>query len=271
MADGIVFAAIAPHGGIAIPEACEPGEEGLATATQEALAELGRRFDASEPDTTIVITPHNVHVENAFAVIVAGSLEGELSEDVRLVTPSDPALSLAAIVSLVDAGLPAVGVSYGGNDPAEATMPMDWGTLIPLWYMGGRREEPAPVVIVCPCRDRPLEEHVRAGRALAEATAGSRVALIASADHGHGHDPDGPYGFDEAAAEYDRRVVELIRQNRLEELLELDPELVEAAKVDSLWQLLMLHGALEGDRWKGELLSYEAPTYFGMACAAYER
>jgi len=30
----------------------------------------------------------------------------------------------------------------------------------------------------------------------------------------------------------------------------------------------MLHGAI-GDRWQGELLAYEAPTYFGMICAAY--
>jgi aromatic ring-opening dioxygenase LigB subunit len=41
------------------------------------------------------------------------------------------------------------------------------------------------------------------------------------------------------------------------------------AKADSYWQMLMLEGALASDGWKGELLSYEAPTYFGMLCAAY--
>ena len=40
-------------------------------------------------------------------------------------------------------------------------------------------------------------------------------------------------------------------------------------KADSPWQLAMLHGVL-GDDGRGELLSYEAPTYFGMLCAAYE-
>jgi hypothetical protein len=30
----------------------------------------------------------------------------------------------------------------------------------------------------------------------------------------------------------------------------------------------MFHGAL-GAAWHGELLSYEAPTYYGMLCAAY--
>ncbi len=50
--------------------------------------------------------------------------------------------------------------------------------------------------------------------------------------------------------------------------LGLDVAFVEQAKADSFWQLLVLHGAL-GDGWRAELLSYEAPTYFGMLCAAY--
>jgi len=32
----------------------------------------------------------------------------------------------------------------------------------------------------------------------------------------------------------------------------------------------MLQGALADAQWKGEFLSYEAPTYFGMLCASYE-
>ena len=87
--------------------------------------------------------------------------------------------------------------------------------------------------------------------------------------NGHAHDADGPYGFDPASKEYDDRVVEIVRSDQLGELLELDASFVDAAKADSFWQMLMLHGALAG-RWRGEFLSYEAPTYFGMLCAAYE-
>ena len=105
------------------------------------------------------------------------------------------------------------------------------------------------------------------GRAIADAAVDTRVALVASADHGHAHDPDGPYGYDPAAAAYDERVVELVRENRLGELDGL-AELVDAAKADSLWQLAVLHGAL-GAGFEVELLAYEAPTYFGMLCAAY--
>jgi aromatic ring-opening dioxygenase LigB subunit len=264
----LVFAAIAPHG--TLPEAPVAG----ADATHAALATLGARFDAARPEATIVCTPHNVHVEGHFAVVLAGTVAGSLADfdapDVRLSVPVDLELGAQAVTALHDDGIPVVGASFGANDPGAATAPMDWGVLIPLWAIGGRHEPPVPVVVASPARDRPLEEHVRAGRALARAAeeSGKRVALIASADHGHAHDADGPYGFDPAAAEYDRQVVELVQQDRLAGLLDLDPAFVDAAKADSWWQLLMLHGAL-GDGWSAEFLSYEASTYFGMLCAAY--
>ena len=89
-----------------------------------------------------------------------------------------------------------------------------------------------------------------------------RLALVASADHGHAHDPGGPYGFDAAAAAYDARFQELLGETPLD----FTPlaELVDAAKADSLWQLLVLQGAVPGP---AELLAYAAPTYYGMAVA----
>jgi aromatic ring-opening dioxygenase LigB subunit len=264
----LVFAAIAPHG--SLPEAPVEGAE----RTHEALAELGRRFDAARPEAAIVLTPHNVHVEAHFAVVLAGTLSGRLAEfdapEVELTCPVDLELATEIVVALHDEGIAVVGASFGANDPTAATAPMDWGVLIPLWYMGGRSDPQVPAVVVSPARDRPLDEHIRAGRVIerAAAASGKRVALIASADHGHAHDPDGPYGFDAAAEAFDARVVELVREDRLDGLLELDPGLVEAAKADSWWQLVMLHGAL-GDDWRGEFLSYEKPSYFGMLCAAY--
>ena len=270
----LVFGAIAPHGTLAVPDA--PGAEvpGSVT-TQQAMEELGRRFDRARPDATIVLTPHNVHVDGHFAVVLAGTVAGTLADwdapSVELECPVDLEFAAEVVVALHDDGLPVVGVSFGANDPGAATAPMDWGALIPLWVMGGRSDPQVPAVLASPARDRPFEEHVRAGQAIAQAaeTSGKRVALIASADHGHTHDADGPYGFDPASKEYDERIVELVRSERLGDLLELDAAFVEAAKADSFWQMLMLHGAL-GDRWRGELLSYEAPTYFGMLCASYE-
>ncbi len=272
---GLVFAAIAPHGDLAIPDACKPDERDLAAKTQQGMRELERRFMRSAAEVVVVLTPHNVHVEGTMAVVVAASMAGELEdahESVRLTSPVDRPLALASRDAMRAAGVPVVGVSYGGNDPESAIFPMDWAVLIPLWYLGGRLDPPVPVVAIAPARDLLPEEHVRAGRAIADAaaTSGKRVALIASADHSHTHQADGPYGYHDASRTFDDRVVELVERNELGELLEFDRRLIEDAKPDSWWQMLMLHGAL-GDGWRGELLCYEAPTYYGMLCAAYER
>lgn len=253
----VVFGAIAPHGDPAFVEG---------SATRLAFEELGRKLERASPDVTVVVTPHNVHVEGAFAVVTAATVEGSLTEpDVELECTVDGGLASDILGSLRRAGIPAVGVSYGSNDEALAVMPMDWGTLIPLWFLGGSAR---PVVVLAPARDLPVEEHVRAGEALTEACLGTRAAIVASADHGHAHDPDGPFGFHPAAADYDARVVELVESNRLGDLAGLEA-IVEDAKADSLWQMAVLHGAL-GDAFEVELLSYDCPTYFGMICAAFE-
>jgi aromatic ring-opening dioxygenase LigB subunit len=253
----IALAAIAPHGDPAFAER---------SPTRAALEELGRRFEAARPETLVVLTPHNVHVEGSFGVVVAAALAGALDElDVALEVRTDRQLAGAVLGALRAEGLPAAGLSFGSNDPELAEHPLDWGSLIPLWFLG---RDARPVVVVSPARELPLVDHVRAGAAIAAGCEGRRVAIVASADHGHAHDRDGPFGFHPAAAEYDRRIVELVRENRLGDVLGLEP-LVEDAKADSLWQLAMLHGAL-GDGFAAELLAYEAPTYFGLLVATYE-
>jgi aromatic ring-opening dioxygenase LigB subunit len=121
-------------------------------------------------------------------------------------------------------------------------------------------------------RDLSVEAHVAAGVAIAGAVSATdrRAALVASADQAHAHAADGPYGFDPAARVLDDLVVSILREDRLGALRDIDPTLVRDAKPDSWWQMLMLLGAI-GEAWRPELLSYEAPTYYGMLCAAFER
>ncbi|OLC23693.1 MAG: hypothetical protein AUH40_10560 [Chloroflexi bacterium 13_1_40CM_65_17] len=271
----LVFAAIAPHGGLAVAEACRPDEMQLARATRSGMEDLGRAFATAKPEAVIVATPHNVHISNSFGVVVAGRIAGNLGDDtpqrVALDVPGDTRLAWLVLETLAGENLPAVGVSYGSNDPAAAVAPMDWGVLIPLWFMGGREDPPLPLVVVTPARDLPADDHVLAGAAIAAAAAasGRRVAFIASADHGHAHRADGPYGYHSSAKVYDDLICRLVRADTLSGLRDIPLTLVEHAKADSWWQMLMLLGAT-GDGWHGRLISYEAPTYFGMLTAAYE-
>lgn len=238
------------------------------------MEELGRRFAAAQPEVVVIATPHNVHISGAMAVVIAGRIAGELPGapvSIALDSPVDYELAIAILQAWGERGVPSVGVSFGANDPLAAVAPMDWGALIPLWFMGGRSTPPVPVVVIAPSRDLRAADHVRAGAVIADVAqaSGKRVAFIASADHGHAHAADGPYGFDRASAEYDGLICRLVRDHRLDELADIPIDLVEKAKADSWWQLLFLHGAT-ANGWTAELLSYEAPTYFGMLTAAYK-
>ena len=178
----LVFAAIAPHGAPALDDRRRDAA---------GLEELGRRFDAAEPDATIVFTPHGVLVEDHFAVALAAARR-------RCSAWSDPGSSSprpatrrsranASPGSARTACLPSAS-RFGDNARRHATMPLDWGALIPL----GSWAATAPVVVVSPARE-PIERLVEHGAALGRVARESekRIAVIASADHGHAHDADG--------------------------------------------------------------------------------
>jgi aromatic ring-opening dioxygenase LigB subunit len=256
----IVFAAIAPHGN---PVFEQPDGE-----TRRGMDELARRFAAARPESTVVVTPHGTLVDGHFGVVRSALLSGHpnrfLTDDQLYTGPGDPELADACVRALQADGLPAVGLTFGSTVAGGSEMPIDWGAGIPLSFMRG------PAVVVTPCRALSNEAHVRAGAALARAADGRRVAFVASADHGHGHTADGPYGFSEHSQPYDEAIVDIVRRNALVELVQWDSRFAADATADSFWQLLMLHGAL-GDGFDAELLTYEAPTYFGMLTAAFSR
>lgn len=272
---GLVFACIAPHGSDVISELA--GDKAPSTAaTRAAMEELGRRMEAARPETVVVLTPHGVRVAGAVCVMTTERATGELAgEQGRIQVDMKVDAELGYLIAERAAGaysVPVVAAIYGASGGDGCVTPLDWGAVVPLWFLGSRRPSPPALVSITPSRALSLEQLYDFGTALAEAASecGRRVALVASADWGHAHDPAGPYGYDPASAEFDAMVVRTIRLDSLDRLLTTDLDFAERAKVDGLWQAVILAGALQHTPMRGTLLSYEAPTYFGMLVAAYE-
>ena len=276
---GLVFACIAPHGSMIVPLLA--GEEGQkALATRAAMEELGRRVAASRPETVVLMTPHGHRVDGVFSLLNNQRVRGELGPEAEgspnsfaLVFEVDKELNAAIIDAARSLEVPVTRIGYAVPDDPAYFQPLDWGASVPLWFLGGMFHPLPKVVIACSDRgNMPWELFPRFGMALrqAAASAGRRVALIASADMGHAHDKQGPYGFDPASAEFDAATVDAIKAQDLGRLLNFDQAWVQRAATDAFGQLLTLHGAIEGTGFRGELLSYEVPTYFGMMCVAYE-
>jgi aromatic ring-opening dioxygenase LigB subunit len=275
---GLAYACIAPHGGEVIPELA--GEDlSRMDVTRRAMEELGRRVADARPDTLVVLTPHGVRVAGAVCVMATeraiGILESEQGEarvDIDMAVDTELAQRIAEQAAYAH-HVPTVTAIYGASGGDSCFTPLDWGAVVPLWFLGARSPSPPAIVSITPSRALSLQQLYDFGTAIAEAAGevGRRVALVASADWGHAHSAEGPYGYDPASSEFDAMVQEVIRSGDLDRLLATDLAFAEQAKVDGLWQTVTLAGALRTVHplLRGELLSYEAPTYFGMLVAAY--
>jgi aromatic ring-opening dioxygenase LigB subunit len=271
----LVYACIAPHGGELIPRLAGKKLR-LFVGPRKGMRTLAGELRETKPETIVIASPHNLRLPKHIGIVLSENSSGEVREGgkgVSLRAKCDLELGKKVVVAAEDLGLPVVGANYGGLEGPASDLPLDWGSLIPLWFFLGTRKEGRRILIVTPSRGIPLSQNFDFGRALGRVCEDSRrrVAFVASADQAHAHLKRGPYGYDRAASEYDRRVVDAVKADRLAAIMETPPDVVEAAKPDSLWQMAMLAGILSVVPMKGRLVSYEVPTYFGMLCAGYSR
>ena len=277
----IIYGAILPHGPDLIPEnAKDPAQM---AETRAAMEEAGRRFAAARVDTLILLDPEIVHTLQGIALAERRSFfMGEPALSVSISTHAggaggstkerfacDVPLAQAILTAGRNAGYPVI--SAVG---ADVDMQLDGGAMVPLWFTIHPLAEPRPkVVVISPSPTVSREVLLDFGGLLAEVAreSGRRIALIASADQGHRHDPKHPrFGFSADSATHDALYCEAVREHRLDRLLEISDELVEGAFADSLWQTLILAGALRVVPMSMNFFSYALPTYYGMAVAVYE-
>jgi len=257
----LVFACIAPHGGhllIAPPDASPvPG-------CRAAMETMRVAMQAARPDVIAILTPHGIYAEGVITLGVSSSGYGEL-DNLIVEASIDVDFASAWAYQAADRDIPVAPIAPKDNAP----FPLDWGVTIPLYLLDPNVE--IPIVVACPARDLPRENLMDFGEALVDAAEelGRRVALIVSADQGHGHAKDGPYGFTASSAVYDKAMVDAVKADDLDRLLMWDEAWIEAGLPDSYWQTLSLIGARRNVLLTSTFLSYEVDHYFGLMCAMY--
>ena len=264
---GFVFGCLTPHGSQMIEELSVSSPR-LMEKTRASMEQLGRQMADANPDVIVVLTPHGLRVEGQFSVSDSEHMYGQLEEDgsiVRMDCKVDRELAKSIAAAARARELPICQVNYATNEGPLSCLPMDWGVLVPMYFM-----PQVPIVVVTPSRSLSFADHVRMGEALTTAAEASskRVGLIASCDWAHAHDANGPYGFHPDAAKLDAQVVTLLEENRLEAMAGFEARFIDNAKPDGVWQTLILAGAIPANERRVEVLSYEVPTYFGLLCAA---
>lgn len=273
----LVFAAILPHGPDIVPEITS--DLMLMAETRKAMEHAAERFAAAHVDTLILLDPDLVHRQNKSAtrtlytgepiitVATAPHAGGTLGTS-RDRFECDLQWAQDILTAGREQSFPVVAAEGEGSE-----FPLVGGGLIPLWYT--IRPHPAPrprLVVITPSPGVARQELRRFGALLATLAQKSqkRIALVASADHGHTHDPKHPkFGFSPGAAGYDALYCDAVRQGRLDRLMSVDDQLLRDSWSDSLWVTLILAGLLDTVPLPLRFFHYAVPTYFGMAVALY--
>ncbi|MBU0687458.1 MAG: AmmeMemoRadiSam system protein B [Candidatus Margulisbacteria bacterium] len=261
---GIVFGAIAPHPPILVPQI---GGARLSDAAKSkaALERLAKDLKQKNADTIIIFTPHGLVSQVSFPVYVSHVFEGNFLNfgcpKPVYTFKGDPELALQIVKACQNA------------DITVSQIPetlLDHGVLVPLHYpyVAGVNKPIVPIAIAF----RPLKELYEFGKLLAKVCddSGKKIAIIASADMSHRLTKDAPAGFHPRGKEFDEKLVELVKNNDVEGILNFNPQLADAAGQDALWSIAMLLGALDGKNAKADVLSYEGPYGVGYMVAEYE-
>jgi AmmeMemoRadiSam system protein B len=256
----VVFGAILPHPPIIVPEV---GKSRLqeALATKQGAEEVCRRLKSKNAETMVIITPHGSTGFASLPVYTGHVFEGDFS---RFGAPrphynfkGDPQFGQEVIKDCDFAS-------------RSAETLLDHGALVPLSYVerSGVKARILPVAIAL----LPLPKLFSFGKSLA-ATAkrlGRKIAIIASADMSHCLKPDAPGGYNPKGKVFDDKLVELVKNYAVQEILSFPADLAEEAGQDALWSIAVLLGALDGKNVKHEVLSYEGPFGVGYMTAAFE-
>ncbi len=260
----VVYACIAPHSGHLLLPAAAPTP---IPATREAMRQIKADLQAARPETLAVLTPHGIAIAGRISLGATPLASGEL-DGTTVTAATDLELAALWAYRASEKGIPVAPLS--SRDPQEP-FPLDWGVVIPIALSAPGMEPPLSLIVACPDRALSNTQLMDWGEALAVAAdeLGTRVALIVSADQGHGHAADGPYGFTPVSAQYDADMRAAVEAGDLPRLLSWPEGYADDALADSFWQTLSLIGVQKRVPLRGRFLSYEVDHYFGLLCASY--
>ncbi|MFW0862352.1 MAG: AmmeMemoRadiSam system protein B [Candidatus Komeilibacteria bacterium] len=252
----INFAALVPHPPLTIPTIGKDKTE-LVKSTINSFETLAEEIYHAQLDTLIIISGHGQILDSAFSINHSPKLNIDLTSFGDLTKYNTLKNN--------------IGLSYQIREYIETRLALnlyseenlDYGSAIPLFYL----TKNLPKVKVIPINIASLnyEKHVQLGEFIKEVCFRStdKIGIIASADLSHRLTDDAPGGFSEQGKIFDNLIIESLKEKKLNQIINISPELVKEAATCGLRSLLILIGAIKNMNYTAEVLSYEAPIGVG--------
>ena len=254
---------IAPHPAIIIPEIGR-NELDKVSDTVSGMRKLSMLFKEESPDLLIVITPHGSVFREGPSILVGKKLNGNFGQfgfpSIQVDFETDRELLELVEQETADGSLKPVFL--------ESNSFLDHGAMVPLYYLNEAGLKVPGLHITFGFN--PPRDLYRFGQALRRAIEkrGLKTAVLASGDLSHRLIHGAPAGFNPRGAEYDRLLIDLLGSGKVEEIIDLDPRLIEEAGECGYRSFVIALGTIDGEKFETDILSYEGPFGVGYLVAA---
>jgi MEMO1 family protein len=264
-ASTLVFAGIAPHPPIMVPEVGRDSIVEVQTSI-DAMADFTARVIASGAQTIVMISPHAPLDARAFVAYDGPQLYGDFA---NFRAPA------ATVQADVDEELLAEITRMAAAENLETLrikdFELDHGTAVPLYFL--QRNGWRGRVVALGYTFLSNEEHILFGKCvrLAIDKVARPVAFVASGDLSHRLKPEAPAGFNPQAHLFDEEIVDAIYRGNPKRIVEIDQEGRRLAGECGYRSILVALGVAEGSEPACEVMSYEAPFGVGYLVAQLVR
>lgn len=259
----IILAAVLPHSPMLIPNVGKEHREKL-KQTITAYEKLAEELAAEDVETLVIISSQGLKLQEAFAINLSPEFDCRFEEFADLITRMDVHGDLD------------LGQQIKSNLETKAKVQiiseevLDYGSAVPFYLLA--HQAPKTKILPIYTSDLSLQEHYEFGKLLKRELnlTGKKIAVIASADLSHKLSEDSPAGYSPRAKKFDQKIIDCLIKHKTQEILNLDPELLQEVDESCSKSLAMLVGIMDDLKKTAKLLSYEAPFGVGYAVIKYE-
>lgn len=266
----VLGAYLFPHPPIIIPEIGK-GEEKKAEETIEGVKALSIDIKEKSPSTIIIITPHGPLFSDAISISVEEKLIGDFEkfghDELKFEFENNLPLIKKILNNSLEEEVMVVGINEGFAKRYGVENKLDHGALVPLYFVNKQYRDYKLIHITYGIL--PPKELYKFGKAIQSAVIDSEeeVIVIASGDLSHKLSDDGPYSYSAKGKIFDETIIDILKEDRLEDIVTFDLGLAEAAGECGLRSLMIATGILDGYELKSEIMSYEGPFGVGYCTA----
>lgn len=249
-----------PHPPIILPEIGK-GEEKKISDTTKSFNTVGMDIAGKSPDTIIIITPHGVMFHDALSLSYQDEIYGDLSNfgvpEISMNLPINKALTKKIYEFANADGIPAVLTTDSLLKKYNSSVLLDHGAMVPLYFINKYYKNYKLVHLTyAPLSDINLYKFGTDINKAAEELKVNAV-IIASGDLSHKLKDTGPYGYDPSGEEFDKEFLDNLQKGDVKGVFRINKETILNAGECGRRSGAILVGALDGKKFRGELLSYE--------------